>query len=120
MDFFNSFELKQSVFKKYLGENQEFRANMSCAVDTSSSMNVSESLLLHNIIQATEEDPNLSMLPTEFKDAAIEIMFQEALSKKENTTITTTTEIDLTNKRPRCDLIDHPQSDMDCEGADAE
>tara|TARA_B100000497_G_scaffold116894_1_gene141699 strand:- start:181 stop:456 length:276 start_codon:yes stop_codon:yes gene_type:complete len=84
-------------------------------------MDVSQSLLLHNIIQATEQDQNLSQLPDEFKDAAIEIMFQEALDKQSNTNNTNAiTEIHNTNKRSRCGLIDLPQTNMDCEGADAE
>ena len=64
-------------------------------------MGISESLLLHNIIQATESDQNLNMLPDEFKDMAIELMFQEALAKKNNTEIPN--EINITNKRKRGD-----------------
>lgn len=82
-------------------------------------MGVTDSILLHNIIQATEADENLSMLPDEFKDAAIEIMFQDALAKKNNTEVPTT-EINITNKRSRCDLTDLSQTAMDCEGTDAE
>lgn len=83
-------------------------------------MGVSESILLHNIIQATEEDENLSMLPDQFKDAAIQIMFNEALALQTNEDIPSTTEINITNKRARCDLTDLSQTAMDCEGADAE
>ena len=82
-------------------------------------MGVSDSLLLHNIIQATESDQNLSMLPDEFKDAAIEIMFQEALANKNNTELPNS-EINMTNKRSRHDDTALSQTGMDCDGADAE
>ena len=84
---------------------------------TQTGMNVAQSLLLHNIIQATEQDDNLSQLPDEFKDVAIQIMFNNALQNNQCTSDINVN--DISNKRSRCDLIDD-NNDMDCHGADGE
>ena len=39
---------------------------------------------LQSITQYVEQDPNLSMLPDEFKKMAIEIMIDDLRSRKEN------------------------------------
>ena len=80
-----------------------------------SNMSVGDSLLLHNIIQATESDQNLSMLPDDFKDAAIQIMFQEALDNKSHNLNNT----DISNKRSRLDIENTMDFDMS-EGAAGE
>jgi len=74
---------------------------------------VSDTVLLHSIIQATENDQNLSQLPDEFKDEAIKIMFDEAKEKQNQFN----NGIDVSNKRPRVDLDSIPET-MDCAQAE--
>ncbi len=59
-------------------------------------MSMKDAILVNNLLRHVEEDENLSMLPDEFKELAIQTMFEEAKFREKNI------DADLSNKRMRC------------------
>jgi flavoprotein len=75
---------------------------------------INDMTLINDIIQAVQDDPNLSCLPDDFKKVAVETMFAEAKQRQyeqEN-------DVDVSNKRLRCD--DDVVLDVTMEGAPME
>lgn len=66
-----------------------------------SGLAMTDSILLQHIIYETNQDENLSQLPDEFKEAAIEIMFLEEQARRRALAGVEEEEVFISNKRSR-------------------
>ncbi len=58
-------------------------------------MSMKDAILVNNLLKHVEEDENLSMLPDQFKELAVQTMFNEAKLLEKNNVV------DTSNKRIR-------------------
>ena len=58
-------------------------------------MSMKDAILVNNLLKYVEEDENLSMLPDQFKELAVQTMFNEAKLLEKNNVV------DTSNKRMR-------------------
>ena len=82
------------MFVRSSRENMEsVPASQSSLMDAPMSMK--DAILVNNLLKYVEEDENLSMLPDQFKELAVQTMFNEAKLLEKNI------DVDTSNKRIR-------------------